>query len=154
MWIYSPPPPQLYSSFNWSKKKSIWNFWSSNSSEKIRAIWNKRTSSNFGQILSYKSKPKMPNTKLFFVQTIDYMWCTTRLYLGATILFLLCINNLTQCLNKTKLCLFANNKYLTASGNSITDLEAQQLVKSDSENLQKELIAKYLSLTVAKFEFM
>ena len=41
-----------------------------------------------------------------------------------------------------KLCLFANDKYLTASGNSITDLEAQQLVKSDSENMQKELIAK------------
>ena len=31
--------------------------------EKIGAVWNKRTISNFAQILSYKPKPKMPNTK-------------------------------------------------------------------------------------------
>jgi hypothetical protein len=51
------------------------------------------------------------------------MWRTTRLYFVATILFaVLYINDLPQCLNKTKPRLFADGTNLTASGDFITDL--------------------------------
>ena len=57
--------------------------------------------------------------------------------------FLLYINDLPECLNKTKPRLFADDTNLTASGDSITDLEAA--VNSDLENLRKWLIANKLS---------
>ena len=66
--------------------------------------------------------------------------------------FLLYVNDLPQCLNKTKPCLFADDTNLTASGDSITDVEIA--VNSDLENLRKWLIANKLSLNVAKTEFM
>jgi exonuclease III len=66
--------------------------------------------------------------------------------------FLLYINDLPQCLSKTKPRLFADDTNLTASGDSITRLEAA--VNSDLENLRKWLIANKLSLNVAKTEFM
>ncbi len=66
--------------------------------------------------------------------------------------FLLYINDLPECLNKTKPRLFADDTNLTASGDSITDLEAA--VNSDLENLRKWLISNKLSLNVAKTEFM
>ena len=66
--------------------------------------------------------------------------------------FLLYINDLPQCLSKTKPRLFADDTNLTASGVSVTDLEAA--VNSDLENLRKWLIANKLSLNVAKPEFM
>ena len=66
--------------------------------------------------------------------------------------FLLYINDLPHCLNKTKLRLFADDTNLTASANSMTDLEAA--VNSDLENLRKWLIANKLSLNEAKTEFM
>ncbi len=47
--------------------------------------------------------------------------------------FLLYINDLPQCLTKTKPRLFADDINLTASGDSITQLEAA--VNSDLENL-------------------
>ena len=68
------------------------------------------------------------------------------------LLFLLYINDLPQCLNKTKPCLFADDTNLTASGISLTDLEVA--VNSDLENLRKWLVANKLSLNVAKTEFM
>ena len=64
--------------------------------------------------------------------------------------FLLYINYLPHCLNKTKPRMFADDTNLTASANSLTDLEAN----SDLENLRKWLIANRLSLNVAKTEFM
>ena len=66
--------------------------------------------------------------------------------------FLLYINDLPQCLDKTKPRLFADDTNLTVSGDSITDLETA--VNSDLENLRKWLIANKLSLNVAKTEFM
>ena len=66
--------------------------------------------------------------------------------------FLLYINDLPQCLYKTKPRLFADDTNLTAFGDSITDLEAA--VNSDLENIRKWLIANKLSLNVAKTEFM
>ena len=66
--------------------------------------------------------------------------------------FVLYINDLPHCLNKTKPRLFADDTNLTASANSMTDLEAA--VNSDLENLRKWLIANKLSLNVAKTEFM
>ncbi|CAB4019925.1 Hypothetical predicted protein, partial [Paramuricea clavata] len=66
--------------------------------------------------------------------------------------FLLYINDLPQCLDKTKPRLFADDTNLTVSGNSITDLETA--VNSDLEKLRKWLIANKLSLNVAKTEFM
>ena len=53
---------------------------------------------------------------------------------------------------KTKLWLFADDTNLTASGVSVTDLEAA--VNSNLENLSKWLLANKLSLNVAKTEFM
>jgi hypothetical protein len=66
--------------------------------------------------------------------------------------FLLYINDLSHCLNKTKPRLFSDDTNLTASANSLTDLETA--VNSDLENLRKWLIANKLSLNVAKTEFM
>ena len=66
--------------------------------------------------------------------------------------FLLYINDLPHCLNKTKPRLCADDTNLTASGQSITQLEAA--VNSDLENLRKWLIANKLSLNVAKTEFI
>ena len=57
-----------------------------------------------------------------------------------------------QCLSKAKPRLFADDTNLTASGESINQLEAA--VNSDLENLRKWLIANKLSLNVAKTEFM
>ena len=48
--------------------------------------------------------------------------------------------------------MFADDANLTASGNSLTDLEVA--VNSDLENLRKLLVANKLSLNVAKTEFM
>ena len=62
------------------------------------------------------------------------------------------INDLQHCLNKTKPRLFAGDTNLTASANSMTDLETA--VNSDLENLRKWLIANKLSLNLAKTEFM
>jgi hypothetical protein len=62
--------------------------------------------------------------------------------------FLLYINDLPHCLNKTKPPLFAGDTNLTASVNSMTDLETA--VNSDLENLRKWLIAYKLSLNLAK----
>ena len=62
--------------------------------------------------------------------------------------FLLYINDLPHCLNKTKPRMFADDTNLTASANSLTDLEAA--ANSDLENL----IANRLNLNVAKTEFM
>ena len=66
--------------------------------------------------------------------------------------FLLYINDLPHCLNKTKPRMFADDTNLTASANSLTDLEAA--ANSDLENLRKWLIANKLSLNVAKTDFM
>ena len=66
--------------------------------------------------------------------------------------FLLYINDLPQCLNKTKPRLFADDTNLTAASQSITELE--NAVNSDLENLRKWLIANKLSLNVAKTEFI
>ena len=66
--------------------------------------------------------------------------------------FLLYINDLPQCLYKTKPRLFSVDTNLTAFGDCITDLEAA--VNSDLENLRKWLIANKLSLNIAKTEFM
>ena len=63
--------------------------------------------------------------------------------------YLLYINDLPQCLSKTKPRLFADDMYLTASGESINQFETT--VNSDLENLRKWLIA---SLSVAKTELM
>ena len=66
--------------------------------------------------------------------------------------FLLYINDLPQCLSKTKPRLFADDTNLTASGDSITCLETA--VNSDLGNLRKWLIANKLCLNIAKTEFM
>ena len=70
-----------------------------------------------------------------------------------SLLFLLYINDLPHCLSKTKPRLFADDTNLTASANSMTDLEAA--VNSDLENLREPwLIANKLSYSVAKTEFI
>ena len=66
--------------------------------------------------------------------------------------YLLYINDLPQCLSKTKPRLFADDANLTASGDSIPYLE--NAVNSDLENIRKWLIANRLTVNVAKTEFM
>ena len=78
-------------------------------------------------------------------------YCEPTAILGP-LFFLLYINDLPQCLSKTKPRLFADDTNLTASGDSITRLEAA--MNSDLENLKKWLLANKLSLNVAKTEFM
>ena len=68
------------------------------------------------------------------------------------LLFLLYINDLTHCLQKTKLRLFADDTNLTAAGSSLSEIE--DVMNHDLECLRKWLIANKLSLNVAKTEFM
>ena len=83
----------------------------------------------------------MTNSRICFIREIDQMWRTTRPYFRVPI-FLLYINDLPQCLDKTKPRLFADDTNLTVSGDSITDLETA--VNSDLEKLRKWLIANKL----------
>ena len=57
-----------------------------------------------------------------------------------------------ECLNNTRPRLFGDDTNLTASGNSMTDVEVA--VNSDLENLRNWLMANKLSLNVGKTEFM
>ena len=66
--------------------------------------------------------------------------------------FLLYINDLPQCLNKTEPCLFADDTNLTAVRDSIHDVQAA--VNSHLENLRKWLVANKLSLNLTKIEFI
>ena len=66
--------------------------------------------------------------------------------------FLIYINDLSECLNRTKPRLFADDTNLTASGGTIDDVE--NAVNSDLENLRMWLNANKLSLNIAKTEFM
>ena len=68
------------------------------------------------------------------------------------LLFLLYINDLPECLNNAKARLFADDTNFTASGDSISDIEAA--VNSDLDNLKNWLMANKLSLNIAKTEFM
>ena len=65
---------------------------------------------------------------------------------------MLYINDLPRCPSKAKPRLFADDTNLTASANSVADLEAA--ANSDLENVRKWLIANKLSLNVAKTEFI
>ena len=66
-------------------------------------------------------------------------------------LFLLYINDLLECLTNTRPRLFIDNTNLTASSNSIADIEIA--VNSDLDNLRNWLTVNKLSLNVAKTEF-
>ncbi len=68
------------------------------------------------------------------------------------LLFLLYINDLPECLNTTTPRPFADDTNLTASGDSMNDVEFA--VNSDLENLRNWLMANKLSLNVAKTKFM
>ena len=65
--------------------------------------------------------------------------------------FLLYINDLPTCLNKTKPRLFADDTNIIAAGECLHDIE--DAVNSDLENLRQWLMANKLSLNVAKTEF-
>ena len=68
------------------------------------------------------------------------------------LLFLVYINDLPNCLNRTNPRLFADDTNLTATGESISVVE--MAMNSDLEDLWKWLIANKLSLNVAKTEFI
>ena len=65
--------------------------------------------------------------------------------------FLLYINDLPTCLNKTKPRLFADDTNITAAAECLHDIE--DAVNSDLENLRQWLMANKLSLNVAKLNF-
>ena len=70
-----------------------------------------------------------------------------------SLLFLLYINDLPECLKNTRPRLLADDTNLTASSHSIADIEIA--VNSDLENLRNLIMANKLSLNdVAKIEFM
>ena len=66
--------------------------------------------------------------------------------------FLLYINDLPECLNKTTPRLFADDTNLTAIGETINEVEIA--MNSELECLKKWLQANKLSLNVAKTEFL
>ena len=66
--------------------------------------------------------------------------------------FLIYINDLSNCLNKTQARLFADDTNVTATGINIVDVESA--VNADLENLRMWLLANKLSLNVTKTEFM
>ena len=66
--------------------------------------------------------------------------------------FLIYINDLPTCLNKTEARLFADDTNITAAGKTLNEVE--NAVNSDLENLQNWLIANKLSLNVTKTEFI
>ena len=66
--------------------------------------------------------------------------------------FLLYINDLPHCLESTKPRLFADDTNITASAQSIDELEAA--VNSDLKNLKEWLINNKLSLNLSKTEFI
>ena len=68
------------------------------------------------------------------------------------LLFLLCINDLPECLKNTRPRLFADDTNITATSHNIADIETA--ANSDLENLKNWLIANKLSLNVAKTEFV
>ena len=68
------------------------------------------------------------------------------------LLFLVYINDLPNCLNRANPQLSADDTNLTATGESISDVE--MAMNSDLEDLRKWLIANKLSLKVAKTEFI
>ena len=68
------------------------------------------------------------------------------------LLFLIYINDLPNCLNQAKSCLFADDTNLSFSGQCINDIEHQ--VNEDLNNLNIWLFANKLSLNVTKTEYM
>ena len=68
------------------------------------------------------------------------------------LLFLIYVNDLPQCLDKTTARLFADDTNLTASGETITDVEI--IMNSELANIKEWLMTNKLSLNVAKTEFM
>ena len=67
-------------------------------------------------------------------------------------MFLIYVNDLPQCLDKARPRLFADDTNLTASSETITDVES--IMNSELANLKEWLISNKLSLNVAKTEFM
>ena len=78
-------------------------------------------------------------------------YCMPQVSILGLLFFLLYINNLPTCLNKTKPRLFADNTNITAAGECLHDIE--NAVNSDLENLRQWLLANKLSLNVVKTEF-
>ena len=68
------------------------------------------------------------------------------------LLFLIYVNDLPQCLDKARPRLFADDTNLTASSETITDVES--IMNSELANPKEWLISNKLSLNVAKTEFM
>ena len=66
--------------------------------------------------------------------------------------FLLYINDLPECLHKSKSRLFADDTNITATGKTVNQVEIA--VNSDLKNLRKWLMANKLSLNVTKTEFI
>ena len=94
----------------------------------------------------------MQNRWICLIRTPDQMWCITRFYFRTIITPTVYINGLLKCLNNTKARLFAHDTNLTASGDSISDIEVA--INSDLESRKNWLVANKLGLNIAKTEFM
>ena len=76
---------------------------------------------------------------------------TTRLKSGP-ILFLIYVNDLPNCLKTTTASMFADDTNLTASGDTITNIEVK--LSKDLENIHQWLLANKLTLNMDKTEYM
>ena len=68
------------------------------------------------------------------------------------LLFLLYVNDLPNCLDQAKPSMFADDTSITASSESVEELEA--LLNSDLDNIYQWLVANKLTLNVSKTEYM
>ena len=68
------------------------------------------------------------------------------------LLFLLCINDLPNCLSNCEPRMYADDTYLTYASNNIHNIQTS--LKEDLENVHSWLRAKKLTLNMTKTEFM
>ena len=68
------------------------------------------------------------------------------------LLFLLCINDLPNCLSNCEPRMYADDTHLTYAGNNIHNIQTS--LKEDLENVHSWLRAKKLTLNMTKTEFM
>ena len=79
------------------------------------------------------------------------MWCSPGVKFRPH-LFLLYVNDLPNCLDQAKPSMFADDTSITASSESVEELEA--LLNSDLDNIYQWLVANKLTLNVSKTEYM
>ena len=79
------------------------------------------------------------------------LWCSQGSILGP-LLFLIYINDLPNCIEKSTVRMFADDTTLTASGIALPEIESK--INHDLNNVQKWLLANKLCLNLIKTEYL